>query len=57
MAEWSYNIAYHAFAKILPFEALYGYLSPKLLTYVLGTTSNDTVDSMLKNREKILSML
>lgn len=52
MAEWSYNIAYHAFAKILPFEALYGYLPPKILTYVLGTTSNETVDSMLKIENK-----
>ena len=30
LAEWWYNSTYHTFAKLTPFQALYGYVPPRL---------------------------
>jgi hypothetical protein len=40
-----------------PFEAVYGRLPPKLLTYIPGTTKMAAVDEVLKSREEILALL
>ncbi|XP_042950279.1 uncharacterized protein LOC122282393 [Carya illinoinensis] len=40
-----------------PFEALYGVPPPTLLQYAAGTTQNEAVDSELRSREEILSLL
>lgn len=40
-----------------PFEALYGYQSPKLATYISRTTFNDTADKMLRTWEHIKQIL
>ena len=40
-----------------PFEAVYGRLPPRLLSYVPGITQVEAVDEILKNREVILSLL
>jgi hypothetical protein len=40
-----------------PFEAMYGRLPPRLLTYVPGTTKVAAVDEVLRSREEILALL
>ncbi|XP_059441909.1 uncharacterized protein LOC132174235 [Corylus avellana] len=40
-----------------PFEAVYGRLPPRLLTYVPGTTKMATVDEVLRCKEEILALL
>ena len=40
-----------------PFEAVYGRLPPRLLTYIPGTTKVAVVDEVLKSKEEILALL
>ena len=40
-----------------PFEALYGFRSPKLLDYILGLTKAIAVDEFLLNSQQILGLL
>ena len=40
-----------------PFEAVYGRLPPRLMTYIPGTTKMAAVDEVLKSREDILALL
>ncbi|XP_018849027.1 uncharacterized protein LOC109012047 [Juglans regia] len=40
-----------------PFQALYGYPPPQLLSYIPGTSSKQTVDQTLQNRDQILKLL
>ena len=40
-----------------PFEAMYGRLPPKLLSYVSGTTRVAAVDEVLRSRKAILALL
>ena len=40
-----------------PFEALYGYPSPRVLDYVVGITRVGAVDLLLKGRQQLLSLL
>lgn len=40
LAEWWYDTSYHTSLKLTPFEALYGYPPPKLISYVPGTSAN-----------------
>jgi hypothetical protein len=42
---------------MIHFEAVYGILPPRLLTYVPGTTKVAVVDEVLKSREEILALL
>jgi hypothetical protein len=39
------------------FEAVYGRLPPRLLTYIPSTTKVADVDEVLKSREDILALL
>lgn len=39
-----------------PFEALCGYASPPLLSYVSRTSKNEVVDASLRTREQIRSI-
>ena len=57
MAEWWYNTNHHSSTGLTPFEAVYGFVPPKLLSYVLGITTNDAVDQSLKSREQIIQIL
>ncbi|XP_075665988.1 uncharacterized protein LOC142635791 [Castanea sativa] len=43
--------------KLTPFEALYGYPPPKVMDYVPGITRVAAVDSFLKDRQQLLSLL
>ena len=40
-----------------PFQALYGYPPPMLLSYVPGTSANQTVDQTLQSKDQILKVL
>lgn len=57
MVKWCYNTSYHTSTKISPFEALYGYNPLKLTTYILGTTSNDSMDQLLRTGDQIIALL
>ncbi|KAA8529666.1 hypothetical protein F0562_034234 [Nyssa sinensis] len=55
--EWWYNTNLHSSTKITPFEAVYGYQPPKLLSYSPGTTKLQAVDDILRSRDEILKFL
>jgi hypothetical protein len=57
MAEWWYNTNHHYSTGFTPFEALYEYPPPRLLSYVSGTTANAAVDNHLKSRQQITQLL
>jgi hypothetical protein len=57
LAEWWYNTNYHSATKITPFEAVYSYAPPSLLSYVPGTSANLAVDSQLKDRNSMVNLL
>ncbi|XP_042954524.1 uncharacterized protein LOC122290915 [Carya illinoinensis] len=57
LAEWCYNTNHHSSIKICHFEALYGYLPPRLVSYVAGTSINLAVDQQLRSREQLWLML
>ncbi|XP_042958052.1 uncharacterized protein LOC122293563 [Carya illinoinensis] len=57
LAEWCYNTTCHSSIKICPFEALYGYVPPRLVSYVAGTSVNPAVDQQLRSREQLWVML
>jgi transposase InsO family protein len=56
-AEWSYNIFVHTSTKFCPFEAVYSYPPPALLTHEHGDTRVQAVDNELRSREFILTLL
>jgi hypothetical protein len=45
LSEYCYNTAFHHSTKITPFEALYGYSPPRLLTFMPGTTRLAAVEN------------
>jgi hypothetical protein len=51
MAEWWYNTNHHSSTALTPFEVVYGFVPPKLLSYVPGITAHDAVDQSIKSRE------
>ena len=55
--EFWFNSNYHTSLKLSPFEALYGFPPPKLQSYIPGTTRVDALDSILSQREEVLSIL
>lgn len=57
MAEWWYNTNHHSSTGFTPFEAVYGYSPPTLLSYIPGTTANLAVDTQLRDRNKIINLL
>jgi len=57
MVEWWYNTNHHSSTGFTPFEALYEYPPPRLLSYVSGTTANAAIGSQLKSRQQIIQLL
>ena len=56
-AEYSYNTAFHSAIQMTPFKAVYGRDPPKLLYYGSPPSPIDSVDTMLQERDVILSRL
>ena len=44
LAKFWFNTNYHTATKVTPFEALYGFQTPKLLDYIPGLTKAAAVD-------------
>jgi hypothetical protein len=57
MAEWWYNTNHHSSTGITPFEVVYGYPPPSLLSYVPGTSANLAVDTQLQDLNVIINLL
>ena len=57
LAEFWYNTSFHTSLKLSPFKALYGYLAPKLLSYIPGIARVDALDSLLCQRQAVLDTL
>lgn len=57
LAEWWYNTTTHSATKMFPFEVVYGYPPPKLISYESNTTRIAAVDEALKSREEISRLL
>lgn len=57
MAKWWYNTPYHSSLKLNPFDALYEYPPPKLISYIPGTSANQRVDLTLHTWEQIIQVL
>jgi len=57
LAEWWYNTNHHFSTGLTPFEVVYGYPPPPLLSYVPGTSANLAVDVLLKDRSAMINLL
>jgi hypothetical protein len=57
LAEYCYNTSNHHSSKITCFQAMHGYLPPRLITYMPGTTQLPAIEDQLKNRDELLNLL
>lgn len=53
LVEWSYNTSIHSSTGMTPYEIVYGKPPSSILEYVLGTSTNEVVDSKLTTRTVI----
>jgi hypothetical protein len=53
-AEFCYNSAYHTTLQTSPFQVVYGWPPPDLLTYAPGQARTDVVDALLVSRDEFL---
>ena len=56
-AEWSYNSSCHSGTRITPFKIIYGRKPPAIPEYLGGTSSINTVDEVLNQRDEVLKLL
>ena len=56
-AEFCYNTSWHSTIKQTPFEVVYGWESPSLLTYISGTVKVAVVEQELLQRDQVLQEL
>jgi hypothetical protein len=57
LVEYWFNTNYHTSTKLSPFEALYGYLPPKLIEFVPGLTRVVAVEDLLEHRQQVVGLL
>ena len=57
LAKYWFNTNYHTSTKLSPFEALYGYLPPRLIEFVPGLTSVAAVEDLLEHRQQVVGLL
>ena len=53
-AEYYYITSYHSALKATPFEVVFGRPPPALLSYTAGSSSTETVDALLRDRDAFL---
>ena len=56
-AEYSFNTSFHSSTGMTPFEIIYGRPPPTLLGYDHGVSPVASVDSLMKDRDRILTTL
>ncbi|KAM0053973.1 putative nucleotidyltransferase, Ribonuclease H [Helianthus debilis subsp. tardiflorus] len=57
LAEWWYNTTWHSAIKMTPFKALYGIDPPIQLPYIPGSTTVESLEEWLNDREVMLANL
>lgn len=57
LVEWSYNTSLHSSTGMTPYEATFGKPPSSIPDYVVGTSRNEVVDSLLTNRQIIHASL
>ena len=57
LAEWWYNITYHATTKMTTYETVYGKQPPSLTSYLLETFKVQEVETLLQWRDWTLATL
>ena len=57
LAKYWFNTNYHTSTKLSPFEALYGYLPPRLIEFVPGLTRVAAVEDLLEHRQQVVRLL
>lgn len=56
-AEWWYNSTFQSVIQMTPFQAVYGYPPPTVVSYLPGSSPVHQVDVSLRNRDIILNQL
>ncbi|XP_006584410.1 uncharacterized protein LOC114420687 [Glycine soja] len=56
-AEWSCNTLFHSNTRKTQYEATYGKPPPSIPHYIVGSSTNEVVDSLLATREVIHELL
>ena len=56
-AEWSYNTSTHSSMGMTPFKVTFGRKPPTFPQYMTGTTTVDTIDDFLSQREAVFTLL
>ncbi|GAU26773.1 hypothetical protein TSUD_317710 [Trifolium subterraneum] len=57
LAEWSHNTSLHSFTGFSPFEIIFGKPPPSIPHYLMGSSPIEAVDSILSNRQKLITKL
>ena len=52
-AEWAYNTSQHSRTGVTPYEVIYGKPPPSVPGYVLGSSRNEAVDTLLHSRAEL----
>ena len=57
LAEWAYNTSQHSGTGVTPYEIFYGKPPPSVLGYIMGSSRNDAVDTLLHSRTELHASL
>ena len=53
--EYCYNTSFHTALRATPFEVVYNWPPPAILSYTAGSARTDTVDGLLRERDEVLA--
>lgn len=56
-AEWHYNSSWHSSIQLAPYQAVFGRPPPTLLQYMSNTTTTEAVNTILSDRQQVLTTL